>query len=87
MVTINCRIRDELTKDRYPARKHVKWQSSKQSPDGRQAGEKDKKLVKKSEWQMEQPSAVCPDVYAGPQRLSLDPIQSMAPAPVFALIA
>src|SRR6266481_5983429 len=26
MVTINCRIRDELTKDRFPARKHVEWQ-------------------------------------------------------------
>jgi hypothetical protein len=25
MVTINCRIRDELTKDRYPARKHVAY--------------------------------------------------------------
>jgi hypothetical protein len=31
-VTINCRIRDELTKDRHPSRKHVEWQSSEQSP-------------------------------------------------------
>src|SRR5262245_53964794 len=54
-VTINCRIRDELTKDRYPARKHLKWQSSEQAQ--WQAGEKDKKLLKKSEWQIEQP---CP---------------------------
>src|SRR5271165_6307511 len=55
MVTINCRIRDELTKDRYPARKHVEWQSSEQSPMAGRLGEKDKELVKKSEWQIEQP--------------------------------
>src|SRR6266481_357083 len=55
MVTINCRIRDELTKDRFPARKHVEWQSSEQSPMAGRLGEKDKELVKKSEWPIEQP--------------------------------
>jgi ferritin-like protein len=55
MVTINYRIRDELTKDRYLARKHVEWQSSEQSPMAGRLGEKEKELVKKSEWQIEQP--------------------------------
>src|SRR6266436_5540972 len=53
MVTINCRIRDELTKDRYPRKVHVEWQSSEQSPIAGRLGEKE--LVKKSEWQIEQP--------------------------------
>jgi hypothetical protein len=54
-----------LTKDRYPTRKHVEWLIGTK-PNGRQAGEKDKELVKKAEWQIEQPVRCPSRRYAGP---------------------
>jgi hypothetical protein len=49
------RIRDELTKGSIPRKEARKVAIVCTKPDGRQAGKKDKNLVKKSEWQIEQP--------------------------------